>query len=129
MNANKTDVELLWFTAEQKREYARAVIHAALWQFKGQWIYDLDAGIDYLAEAFENNPSIETLANLYRIVLAGIDLVQAVISLDVAFDRDAETLRIDWVVLVGGELVSGKTGLDPLLYPFVFSDEFGPEFG
>jgi len=129
LNAEKTDIELIWFAEGTTREWARAVINAALWQFLGQWIYDRRQGVDYLNEVFVNNPDTEVLANLFRLTLISIPQVQAVESATVRFDSAAKDLYVDWAVVVGGELVQGKTGLSPQLYPFVFGQPFGPFFG
>lgn len=131
LNSIGTDVELLWFETGTEREWLSAVIKAALWQFKGQWIYDVAKGIDYLGEVFVSNPSVYTLANLYRTVIVEIPEVDQLLTLTVTFDSE-ETATVNWVVISKGAVISGSTPLTSSTgegpYPFIFSSEFSSAF-
>lgn len=131
LNETRTDIVLIWFVEDTKREWLRAVIKAALWQFKGQWRYDLTRGVPYFESIFVNAPDVLSIANIFRTELAKIPEVEIVLALTVNYDG-AETLSVTWTVLCGGVPVEdtvtlvGQSGDTP--YPFVFGPEFSSAF-
>lgn len=67
--------------------------------FKGEWFFDLEAGMPYFQEIFIKNPSFTLIKNKVREILIsvpGIDVQENIVSIDLAFDGADRELTITW---------------------------------
>jgi hypothetical protein len=78
---------------------ATALVQAvaiALRFVKGEWFYDLDAGVPYYTDVLVKSPSADVLQSVFRKALLGVRGITGVASLSLSLDRASRTLVVNW---------------------------------
>lgn len=81
--------------------------------FAGEWFLDESVGVPYFENVLVKSPDTEQIRSTFRNELLRAPGVISVTSIDLAFDRSARTLRIDWTVVGDPGTVSGTTNATP----------------
>ena len=74
-----------------------------LWQWRGEWLLDASAGIDYLTLMEQKPPDTDGVSDLLRAEVLTTPGVSAVEDFAVGFDPASQRLSISGTVLVDGE--------------------------
>jgi hypothetical protein len=90
---------------------AEAIIQAvniALQFVKGEWFYDLEAGVPYFQDVLVKNPSPDLLQSTFRKAVLEVKGIESVTSLSLTLDRSTRTLSVGWSAVSDVGLLSSQ---------------------
>lgn len=77
----------------------RQAIEIELKIFRGQWIYDPQAGVPYLQTVFVKGTPLEVIRQVFRKAVAKIPGVVDIPEMKLGFTKGTNTLRVDMKIL------------------------------
>ena len=87
----------------------RQAIRCRLQTVQGEWYQNPDIGVPFFCEVTVKNPNLVTLKHLFTSVIAGVDGVKTVDSIDLSFSQGTRVLYITFAVTAtDGTTVTGS---------------------
>ena len=87
----------------------RQAIRCRLQTVQGEWYQNPDIGVPFFGEVTVKNPNLVTLKHLFTSVIAGVDGVKTVDSIDLSFSQGTRVLYITFAVTAtDGTTVTGS---------------------
>lgn len=88
-------------------EYLAQKIKATIQTFYGEWWLDVELGIPYFTDIFVKKYNLSTIRNIFTKVIAGVQGVERIISLDLRVESD-RTLYVAFQVKSAEGTASGE---------------------
>lgn len=86
-------------------------VSIALQFVRGEWFYDLEAGVPYFQDVLKKNPSPAVLQSTFRKAILDVRGVTAVTSLSFTLDTKTRSLTVDWSASTDIGLLSSSVEL------------------
>lgn len=95
-------------SSDQSSLLAQRIKHR-LQTFRGECFLDREVGVPYFSEVMKKNPDLERIRSLLASVIAGVEGVAKILSLEVLFNSSERSMAVDFrAQMFDGTIAEGE---------------------